>query len=70
MNENEITHADIIKRLDSLEAKLEPMLATWEDVAALARSGRIVGRFILWTGGVVVAAMAIWTTITGGWRGP
>ena len=61
----EVTHAHIIKRLDQLEDKLEPILETWQDVAALSRSGRIVGRFIIWTGGVVVAALAIWALLTG-----
>ena len=60
------THADIIARLDSLEKKLEPILETWQDVAALGRSGRIIGRCIMWTAGLVVAVMAAWTAITGG----
>lgn len=59
----EVTHAHILKRLDQLEDRLEPILDTWQDVAALSRSGRIVGRFILWTGGVVVAFMATWTAL-------
>jgi tetrahydromethanopterin S-methyltransferase subunit G len=66
--DTEVTHAHIIKRLDQLEAKLEPIIDTWQDVAALSRSGRIVGRFIIWTGGVVVASLAIWNLIGGKWE--
>lgn len=66
--DSKITHAHIIKRIDRLEERLEPVLDTWEDVAALSRSGRIVGRIILWAGGVVVAAMAVWSVITGEWK--
>lgn len=67
MADEELTHADIIRRLDRLETKLEPVLETWQDVAALGRSGRIVGRLILWVGGLVVAVMATWNFVAGKW---
>jgi len=63
--ENEPTYADIIQRLDQLEEKLEPLLDTWQDVAALGRSGRIIGRAILWSAGVVVGVMAAWSSLNG-----
>ena len=61
----EPTHADLAERLDRIEKTLEPIADTWEDVAALGRSGRIVGRFILWTAGMVVAVMAAWNQLDG-----
>ena len=67
MNDSEITHAHIVERLDKLEAKLEPIIETWQDVAALGRSGRILGRFMLWSGGLVVAFLAVRSFLIGDW---
>jgi len=63
--DEELTHAHIIKRIDRLEERLEPILAGYEDVAALSRSGHIIGRIILWIGGVVAACAATYTILTG-----
>ena len=57
----EVTHAHILKRLDRLEERLEPVFEiNWKDIAALSRSGRIIGHLILWTGGLVAALAATW----------
>ena len=63
MNDDKISHSDIIKRLDTLETKLEPIISTWEDVAGIVRGWSLVARFILWTAGVVVLIMAAWNAV-------
>jgi hypothetical protein len=63
---NELTHADIIRRLDQLEEKLEPMFSAWSNINAMGISLRIVGRGVLWSAGLVVAVMAAYTAVTGG----
>lgn len=63
---SEYSHADIIKRLDQLEEKLAPLFDAWTDVAALGRTGRIVGRAVMWTAAMVVSVMAAYTVLTGG----
>lgn len=63
--ENELTHADIIERLDRLEEKLEPIIFAWQDCTAIGRGFRTAGRGILWVAALVVAVMAAWTAVTG-----
>jgi hypothetical protein len=63
---DEVTHADIIRRLERIEERMEvedkklaPVFESYKDVAALGRSGRLVGRTILWIGGLVGAVMVV-----------
>ena len=61
--ENELTHADILKRLDILEANLAPIIFTWKELTSLGRGFRIIGRGILWSAGLVVIVMAAKTAL-------
>ena len=65
MDDQEPTHADIVKRLDGIEETLAPIAETWEGVVAAGRLTRIIFRSIMWTASLVVIVMAAWANLTG-----
>lgn len=64
MSDDEVTHADLARRLDRIEETLSPIAETWEEVATIGKYTRIVFRSVMWTAGMVVAVMAAWNTLT------
>ncbi len=65
MDDQEPTHADIVRRLDGIEETLAPIAETWQDVAAAGRIARIIVRSFMWAASMVVIVMAAWANLTG-----
>lgn len=73
---------DVIKRLDCMDRKIttltsefhnyreewNPMLETLNDVAAVGRVGRVMGKVIIWGGAVSAAIMAMYLSAKGGFK--
>lgn len=58
-----VSHADLARRLDGIEATLEPIAETWQEMVIIGRYTRIVFRSVVWTAGMVVVVMAAWSTL-------
>lgn len=61
--EEEVTHQNILDKIDSLELKLEPVFEAWADVAAVGRVGRLATRITIRLGAVTAALAAIYVAI-------